>query len=402
MHVLNLTTDFGKGGAEKVFSQLGDLLGRRYEVTDCVFNRAGVRAYPSSNRTIDLDVPAAGGLVLKILYFFIRIIRLRRIKRSLNIDVAISHLEGADYINILARTSGKVVLCIHGSKVHDKEISGLTGWIRKNVLIPFLYRRADVIVAVSTAIKSELEEYFGIDPRRIKIIHNFFETGRIVKMSGEDITPDYRKLMEKYEVLITSGRLAPQKNHALLIPVLKKMLINRPGIKLIILGDGELYSHLLSEAVSSGILVQHPSDPFCEDNQLFLPGYVTNPFSYISRAQIFLLPSLWEGFPLALCEAMICGVPVIAHDCETGPREILAPAERVSDTVSGIYYGSNGILLEVLSGTEQLIKNWTDSITYLLGHPVQRAAMVASARRRSMDFDVSAIEKQWFDLIGTL
>ena len=54
-----------------------------------------------------------------------------------------------------------------------------------------------------------------------------------------------------------------------------------------------------------------------------LPGFVQNPFAYMARAAVFVLSSAWEGSPGALVQALACGAPVVATDCESGPREIL-------------------------------------------------------------------------------
>jgi glycosyltransferase involved in cell wall biosynthesis len=58
--------------------------------------------------------------------------------------------------------------------------------------------------------------------------------------------------------------------------------------------------------------------------QVELPGATGNPYAYMSRATAFVLSSKWEGLPTVLVEALSCGVPVIATDCPSGPREILA------------------------------------------------------------------------------
>jgi glycosyltransferase involved in cell wall biosynthesis len=59
-------------------------------------------------------------------------------------------------------------------------------------------------------------------------------------------------------------------------------------------------------------------------NHVTFAGYVNNPLPYVKRCQLFCLPSLYEGLPLALLEAMACSVPVLATDCPSGPREVLA------------------------------------------------------------------------------
>jgi len=54
---------------------------------------------------------------------------------------------------------------------------------------------------------------------------------------------------------------------------------------------------------------------------------VLKPYQYIALSTLLLVPSAWDGFPLALCEAMICSVPVLSAECPTGPREILADGQ---------------------------------------------------------------------------
>ena len=58
-------------------------------------------------------------------------------------------------------------------------------------------------------------------------------------------------------------------------------------------------------------------------------GFDVNPYRYLSRSRVFALTSRFEGFPNALAEAMICGLPVVACDCKTGPREILGDRNMV-------------------------------------------------------------------------
>jgi glycosyltransferase involved in cell wall biosynthesis len=59
-------------------------------------------------------------------------------------------------------------------------------------------------------------------------------------------------------------------------------------------------------------------------DDLLLPGFVANPHAWLARARLFVLSSRWEGSPNALAEALALGVPSVATDCLSGPRELLA------------------------------------------------------------------------------
>ena len=60
------------------------------------------------------------------------------------------------------------------------------------------------------------------------------------------------------------------------------------------------------------------------EDDVDLPGATSNPYAYMARSTAFVLSSRWEGLPTVLIEALSCGAPVIATDCPSGPRDILA------------------------------------------------------------------------------
>src|SRR5688572_20562103 len=110
-----LITNLNYGGAQRVFYNLGLLLGQQHELTEAVFNFDDGHAFETGNEVLSLDVPGGGGMITKLGNLVRRVWRLAAIKRRLRPALTISHLEGADYINLLAGGGGKRLLCIHGS-----------------------------------------------------------------------------------------------------------------------------------------------------------------------------------------------------------------------------------------------------------------------------------------------
>tara|TARA_B100000575_G_scaffold27000_1_gene18214 strand:- start:21735 stop:22832 length:1098 start_codon:yes stop_codon:yes gene_type:complete len=114
--------------------------------------------------------------------------------------------------------------------------------------------------------------------------------------------------------LINVGNLIEQKNHKLLIRIIKSLKDQNIEVSLEILGEGELRTEL----------TDYIKELELEKNVTLL-GFITKEayLKTLKSADIFILTSIFEGMPLAILEAMSVGLPIIANDCESGPREIL-------------------------------------------------------------------------------
>jgi glycosyltransferase involved in cell wall biosynthesis len=112
--------------------------------------------------------------------------------------------------------------------------------------------------------------------------------------------------------LVAIGRLGREKGFDLLIQAFSDSALAVGGYKLVILGEGQERSALEGQIGALGLV-----------DSVSLPGHVGNVAQWLSKAQIFVLSSRYEGFPNALLEAMQLGVPSISFDCPSGPSDII-------------------------------------------------------------------------------
>lgn len=410
-NILLLIPQLTYGGAERVFHDHGQELARHHRVIECVFDSRTDVAFPTQNQLVALDVPAGTGPLGKLWTLVQRVRRVKELKRQYDIDVCISHLEGADYLNLLSKGAEKVVLCIHNSKRHDPNIRGALGGLRRRVLMPVLYRAADRVVAVSRDLRQELLDTFGLRPAQVVTINNFFDVEGIRAKSREALPAAEEALFSNYPVLISAGRLSPEKNQLGLLPVLRRLQTEErlPQTRLVLLGDGPQREALLARCQQLGLRAwsawqdpQGAPDPAQYD--VFFFGFQANPFRYIARATISVMPSDTEGFPMALCEAMACGVPVVATDCPTGPREILAPVTPAMQRAAKAEWAEYGLLLPLLTAGPLVAQNacqWSSALAGLLQNAAQRQDYAAKALRRVQNFAPGPIMQQWESVIQT-
>jgi glycosyltransferase involved in cell wall biosynthesis len=183
----------------------------------------------------------------------------------------------------------------------------------KRMLLRQAYHSADRVVAVSEGVREAAIQYYGLPPERVETHYNFFDIERIDRQMHEPLPPAEQKQPGRFEI-VAAGRLHPQKGFGDLLLAMRLLVHDRglAQLHLRILGSGPLESDL-RQLIERHQLQAHVT----------LAGFRANPLPYFRQADLFCLSSRYEGMPNALVEAMLCGVPVMATDCPSGPREIL-------------------------------------------------------------------------------
>lgn len=394
--IVLLIPNMNFGGAQRAFHDQSMYLSQRYEVWESVFNLDHGYAFTSGNRVVNLEVPSGKNLMSKLFRFVHRCIRYRAVKKNQNIRVSISHLEGANYVNLLSGGKCRNIIVEHGSKLAwDANTTGLTGWLRMTILVRLIYRKADAIVTVSQGIKKELTGHFGIPDQKITVINNAFDLRRIAALGEASLSDKYAQIFSK-RVLVTSGRFETEKNLFLLLDVFARVK-SQIDCRLVMLGDGTQRNDLIEHAKNLKLNSWNDEATF-RDADVYFTGYQENPFCFVSRSQLFLLPSTREGFPLTLCEAMICGVPVMATDCPTGPREILAPDTVEEYNLVAPEHATYGVLMPQLCDELTTIA-WSKEIIERINDKVSAQQYSHLGKKRMENFSIDSIKEKWFALI---
>ncbi|PTQ74993.1 glycosyltransferase [Celeribacter persicus] len=184
-----------------------------------------------------------------------------------------------------------------------------------------LYRAAfavsghvDHLIAVSGGVADDIEARFlparyGTARRRVEIIHNPIALPMNTDRTAPHpwLEPDSKRPF----TLVACGRLVPQKDYVTLLNAISCQTSGRP-VRLIVLGEGPLRGELLQRVEALSL----------QDRVIF-PGHVENPMDFMRFADLFVSSALWEGFGIAIAEALASRCPVIATDCPSGPSEIL-------------------------------------------------------------------------------
>jgi len=403
LRILLLTTDIGLGGAERVWNQHSIALSSFFHVEQAVFEFTPNPGYRSNLALHNLVICP---IILRLGSFprFIqRVIALHCLVKSRKIDLVISHLEGANLVNVVSFSRAKKILVLHGSAKGDLNHRRLYKFLRLHLLMPFVYRSGDAVVGVSTGTAAEIKHYAGIDS--VYSIPNFFDVGTIEEKAKLSIPECFTAIYQDRPVLITSGRLSKQKNQAFLFLILEELKLRNRDVSLVIMGDGEMRKDLIDLAARSQLSTYssfgEPEKQIDQEYDVYFVGYQDNPFAWLAKSTLFLFPSLWEGHPLALCEALICKIPVISSDCPNGPREMLAPHEPfdpIHNPVSTAVYSSNGVLMPMSFNTSTAMI-WADVIEHLIAMPHKYKRLANSGYKYAQTLSPEVILPQWLDLI---
>lgn len=348
------------GGAEKVAVNLLKGMSARDVPLDLVLATAEgpyLDQVPKYVRVVDLAAGRVVKATLPLLHY------LQREKPM----ALLSHMNHANVVAVvakqLARTKTKLVLVEHDT------LSAAKGKFLRSRLVPplvkKLYPYADAIVGVSEGVARDLEANFSIPGEKLSVVYNPVVSDELFSKAKTPLAHSWFQA-DSPPVFLAVGRLTQQKDFFTLIEAFA-LLKSQTVARLIILGEGEDRSELEAAIARLGL---------CES--ISLPGFVENPYAYMSRASAFVLSSRWEALPTVLIEAMACGCPVIATDCPSGPAEVLQ---------AGVY----GPLVKVGDPTALAA-----AMLQVLKVPIDPSLLL----RRAMDFSFERIVPKYLDLLG--
>ncbi len=341
------------GGAERVLVNLLKGLDRRdFSINLILYERIFDYSPPDNIEVASLEIEASKNLFKLIKGFVSKIIRLALVFRKGKPDVIFSLLSSTNVTVILAKLlSGAKSTVIVSEHTHPTVNlrNELYGSITKRFM-KVCYPWADRIVAVSRAIRQDLIDNFHIPENKVNVIYNPVDTKEIEHLSREAV--EHPWFHESIPVIISVGRLTKQKGYPVLLQAFSRVKKDIP-CRLAIIGEGEDRSNLRDLARDLGL-----------GSDVAFLGFRKNPFKYMSKASVFVLSSLYEGFPNVILEAMALGLPVISADCPSGPSEIIED-------------GKSGLLLPV-EDSDAL----ADAIIKVLKDQTLREALGSEARQR--------------------
>ena len=195
-------------------------------------------------------------------------------------------------------------------------VHGLVGFLRPRVRRRWtrLFPHAAHFIGISEGVSDSIATATGVPNGKITTIYNPAVPPDLHARMAE---PTRHPWLEDSgaPVILAAGRLDGVKDYSTMIKAFALIARRRP-CRLLILGEGPMRERLEN--------LVHELDL---DDRVALPGWVANPYAFMSRASLFVLSSIHEGLSMVLVEAMACGCPCVSTDCPTGPGEILRDGE---------------------------------------------------------------------------
>lgn len=408
-NVLLLVNQLHGGGAQKVIANLSIYLSEHYNVTLAIYNDTDKVVFEHKGELVKLELPYAedthsNPLHKRVLRSFSLLRQIRKLKKTKNIDATISFLEASNIINILTKQKDKTIISVRSYL--SNEFADIPRLKVFGTFIKLLYKRADHIVVPANLLKLDLVDNFDVPEKKVSLIYNFTDFNKAEVLKNAPLPVHHNKIFGGGPVIINVGRINYPKAQWLQPTILAAVRQSIPGAKLVILGDGQLKEKIYDAAVANGLRVYEEalhSDDAESDFDVYLLGFTKNPFPYLSRSAIFLMTSVYEGFPNVLVEAMSSGLPVISSDCPSGPREILSPFTNIRSKATDVEYAEYGVLTPVAANDgvddERYANFAAEAVTTLLTDQEKYDRYSKKSLERAGEFDVKKIILHWRQLI---
>ena len=365
MKILYVITGLGVGGAENLLVDVCGAIKEKHTVTVVYFSPDKTE-FKQQVTDMGIEIKLIKSTGLNIMIPLFKLIRLFR-----KYDVIHTHLPRADFMcrfgMILSFSKKRFFTTVHNTDRWRKAETFTTKILTCIDRLTINKFRNITLIAVSESVKRYCVECEGILPEKIRVIPNFVDIGNKYKKLGNFNVQRFRK--DYKNIMIVVGRLEEQKGHIYLLKAIKELCHDRgyEDIHLYVLGQGSLEKKMKI---------------FVEENKIgrhitFL-GFRRNVYDFVSGSDLFILPSLFEGFGLCTLESFNCGTPVLVSDIDVN-REL----------TNG---GKCGILFRVGDSSDL-----ADKIQEFFDNKVDKGAYIKNGFERaksfSIDYHIEQLEK---------
>jgi GalNAc-alpha-(1->4)-GalNAc-alpha-(1->3)-diNAcBac-PP-undecaprenol alpha-1,4-N-acetyl-D-galactosaminyltransferase len=358
MRVFLVINSLNAGGAERVLSDLANyFISQDLEVSIINFQTHDHKAFYDLDKKIKIiylkkSWMKKGSFFIKFFSRFYCFYNLRKILKFEKPDQIISFIDLTNIITLICSYGLKIpVIVSERIDPNFHKIGFFYNWLRLKI-----YPLAKFLVVQTASSASYFPKSFK---KNIKIIPNF------VKRQNSSI----EVIKDNVCKLVSVGRLDEQKDHIALIKAFKILSDKYPKLKLDIYGNG----------VMKEVLIKNLQD-LDLDEKITIKNPTTEIINQLCCYDIFVFPSLYEGFPNALCEAMAVGLPVVASNCSGN-------VDVVKDGINGKLFPI-GDFKKLAITLDDLIKDFD-----------QRSFLSANAKKIVDDFDQEKICQIWKSIL---
>ena len=375
-----LVNSIGFGGNERSAVNIAGAISDLSDVTIIIQEDCG-NHYGYQGKVINLDTPCSGSKAGKAVNAMRRIIRLKKVIRKEQIDTLFIILPVSNPINYLRFGCRKIVSCRDCGDLIKRKEKYIRMTERSDLIVCNSKYQADMLVKDAPGLK-----------QKTAVIYNILDIDRIRQLKEEPVSPEASEFMQGHPCIISAGRFADAKGLNNLLKSFALLVRKNDSARLILIGDGENRDKV-RQLISDLRL-----EPY-----ILLIGFEDNPFRYISRSDLFVLPSFYEGFPNTLVEAMACGTAVAATDCPSGPAEILCGSAQTENTVTPY-----GALIKPFAEEDS---SWdagdiraeheafAEIMDRLLSDKQLSESLTANADKRITEFTAEKIKSSWVEIL---
>lgn len=345
------------GGAEKQVVDIANgLCERGFDVGVLVFETKGTKSVRAKDLDPGVEIITAGGQHFRP--FPIRcLFETLKAASGWKPDALCSTVWNTKPAAAMAgRLLGTKVVLVEVCSPANELLHNSPRFLLKSLAFSFrkrIYRLADAVVGVSEGAARETKEFFRL--KEVRTVQNGIDIGEILEKAAVTDEVPHQYFRDGPPVLVAVGRLNVQKGYPHLLEAFR-IVNGEAEARLTIVGGGKMKDDLRRMTKHLGI-----------DDKVTMVGE-TEPYSYMRHADIFVLPSLWEGLPLVLLEAISLGLPVVSTDCDFGPNEV-------------IENGKSGLLVPVADPVKM-----AEAIVTLIKDEELRANLGREARKRAQHF----------------